>query len=250
LARLYRHALTHCDQVLCKEQAQSPRFLALGVSPDRLKVMGNLKLSPPPNFKTAPNPLARLFSLCASTHGKEPLWLVACWRALKAPHLLVIAPRHPERNQKVIQALEAQNLNIAYASQGDPITDTTDLYWMDLMGQLMPLFTHAQTVVMGGSFEPKGGHNLLEPAQVGACILTGPDMRDFHAETQAMLEADALIQVADTEALQAQWHRLLASQTLRQTLGQRAKKWRQAQQPDLTRYLAQLDPSPNDTPQA
>ena len=245
LARLYRNALAYCDQVLCKEPDQYPRFLALGVPPNRLKVMGNLKLSPSPNLQRAPNPIARPFSLCASTHGDEPLWLVACWRALNAPHLLVIAPRHPERNAKVIQALQAQNLNIAYASQGDPITENTDLYWMDLMGQLMPLFSHAQTVVMGGSFEPKGGHNLLEPAQVGACILTGPDMRDFHTETQAMLEAGALVQVSDIEALQAQWQRLLASQPLRQAMGQRAKAWRQSQQPDLTHYLAQLDPPNN-----
>ena len=47
---------------------------------------------------------------------------------------------------------------------------------------------------MGGSFVSKGGHNILEVAQLGKAVIFGSDMRNFESEAELFLNHQAGVQ--------------------------------------------------------
>jgi 3-deoxy-D-manno-octulosonic-acid transferase len=66
-------------------------------------------------------------------------------------------------------------------------------------------------VVMGGSFVPRGGHNLLEPAHFGKAVIFGPSMENFREEAQLMLDRHAAVQVASVDELCDQLRHFLSN---------------------------------------
>jgi 3-deoxy-D-manno-octulosonic-acid transferase len=77
---------------------------------------------------------------------------------------------------------------------------------LDTIGELRAVYPLADLVFVGGSIARTGGHNVLEPAAVGACIVTGAHTANFEAVMRAFLEADALVQLpplAEDEAARA-----------------------------------------------
>ena len=57
------------------------------------------------------------------------------------------------------------------------------------------MYPLAAIVFVGGSIARSGGHNILEPAAVGACIITGPYTYNFHQIVQTFVNAEAVIQL-------------------------------------------------------
>jgi len=104
----------------------------------------------------------------------------------------------------------------------------------------MPLFEHAKLVIMGGSFAPKGGHNILEPAAYQKAIIVGADMQDFAEETALLKQHHGLIQCQSYQALSKILPPLLDDSEQRQTLGKNAFQAMQTQQAMLQNYLAHL----------
>ena len=54
-----------------------------------------------------------------------------------------------------------------------------DVFVVDTLGELMTFYACADVAFVGGSLQPIGGHNLLEPAAVGTAIVTGPHLHNF-----------------------------------------------------------------------
>ena len=63
---------------------------------------------------------------------------------------------------------------------------------------------------LGGSLQPVGGHNLLEPAAVGTAIVTGPHLHNFSDIAEQLRQAQALRIAADATAVAAEIEALLA----------------------------------------
>ncbi len=143
--------------------------------------------------------------LVASTHDDEELQITKHWLNLNRNELLFIAPRHPERCPTIIRQLKQLNpdLTIAVHSQHDVIDNHTRIYILDTVGELINYFADAKLVIMGGSFVPIGGHNILEPAQFGCAIICGPYMDNFKDEVNLLLEKNALLQLQSPDQLEA-----------------------------------------------
>ncbi|MBD0325910.1 MAG: hypothetical protein ICV68_05735, partial [Pyrinomonadaceae bacterium] len=62
-------------------------------------------------------------------------------------------------------------------------------------GELRAVYGLAKLVFIGGSIARVGGHNILEPAAAGACIITGSHTSNFTNIVRAFLDADALVQL-------------------------------------------------------
>lgn len=120
--------------------------------------------------------------LAASTHDQEELIVAKAHVNLKRyfPNLLtLIAPRHPERADQIMEALAPLNLNVAQRSAGYLPGKDTDIYLTDTVGELGLFYRLAPCSLVGGSLVPHGGQNPIEPARLGSAIIHGPNVANF-----------------------------------------------------------------------
>lgn len=142
--------------------------------------------------------------LAASTHPGEEAIVAEIHEELKGcttDLLTIIVPRHAHRGAVVAQELRSQKLNVACRSLQQLPDDTTDIYLADTMGELGLFYRLANIVFVGGSLLPFGGHNPIEPAQLGCAVICGPYVDNFRGICTELAEADALIMVSDEDTL-------------------------------------------------
>jgi len=143
---------------------------------------------------------------------------------------LLLAPRHPERFGEAAALVEASGLAWSRRSDEPRASDeASDVILLDSIGELRAVYTLAEVVFVGGSIAPVGGHNVLEPALDARCVVTGAHTSNFKAVVDALLEADALIQLPPVEGAQAAallatvLRELLDDETKRRRMGERAR---------------------------
>jgi 3-deoxy-D-manno-octulosonic-acid transferase len=88
------------------------------------------------------------------------------------------------------------------------------------MGEMAFYYGACDVAVIGGSFAPLGGQNLIEGLAAGAAVVVGPSMFNFAQATRLALEAGAVVQVGDAAA---------AMDAARVLLGDRARRSRMAE---------------------
>jgi 3-deoxy-D-manno-octulosonic-acid transferase len=201
-------------------------YQQLGAANKLIKTIGNLKLvtAIPDEQISQKNTVSieRDYVLLASTHQNEEQQVYNIWKKLNRPELLLIAPRHPERSASIIKQLDSAN--IAARSKHQPVTEQTEIFLLDTVGELKNLFKKAKLVIMGGSFVATGGHNILEPASFNKTIITGPYMENFKEELDLMLEKKAIVQVDSVDELEKQLQQLLDNKNLRERLQNNTEK--------------------------
>ncbi|WP_144244207.1 lipid IV(A) 3-deoxy-D-manno-octulosonic acid transferase [Nitrincola sp. A-D6] len=209
-AGLTRDMLSRLSRVAVQDHSDAERFKALGLDPDRLKVIGSIKFDVEINPQWAEDAqqlrqhwgAARPVFLAASTHDVEESQLLASLPELLAAYpdvLIVLVPRHPERFDTVAQLCQESGLSHVRRSQSALPIATTQVYLADTMGELMSFCSAADIVFVGGSLIERGGHNPLEPALLGKPIITGLHTFNFAAITQGLASAGALVQVSNTK---------------------------------------------------
>jgi 3-deoxy-D-manno-octulosonic-acid transferase len=174
-------------------------------------VLGNLKFDLTPDarlialgrrWKVAAS--GRAIVLAAVTREGEEAMLLAAWRALAVPRpLLVVVPRHPQRFAAVIELIEGAGFTLSRRSTwGDaPGMDTAaaDVWLGDSMLEMAAYYALADVALLGGSFAPFGGQNLIEAAACACPVVMGPHTFNFGDAAMLALAADAAVRV-DTMA--------------------------------------------------
>lgn len=212
--------------LLAQDDDSAARFQAVLGRP--VAAPGNLKdaAAPLPAEPAALNALTAAIAgrpvwLAASTHpGEEALVLAAALR-LRATYpdlLTVIVPRHPERGAAIAAEAEAAGFTVTRRATGALPDAATTLYLADTLGELGVFFRAIAITFIGGSLVPVGGHNLLEPARLGAAILTGPHLGNFASLAARFRAAGAMLVVADAAGLADAVARLLADPAARSEL--------------------------------
>jgi 3-deoxy-D-manno-octulosonic-acid transferase len=166
--------------------------------------------------------------LWASTHAGDEAIALRLHRAAmqKRPDMLtVIVPRHPVRGDDVAQLIVESGLSFARRSKGALPDKGHAVYLADTLGELGLFFRAIPTVIMGGSFSAVGGHNPIEPAQLGCRIFFGPKDHNFKTIVSEFLAARAMVQVQDENDLLTQLAGLKPD--VASDLGVRAKSFAQ-----------------------
>lgn len=204
---LLRPALLGITRVLAQTAGDAARLREFGAA--EVEVCGNLK------FDIAPAPallargaawraaLGRPVVLAASTREGEEGPLLAAWQALATPRpLLLLVPRHPQRFDEVAVLVERAGLVLARRSAwGDmPQAPDADVWLGDSMGEMALYGAAADVALLGGSYAPLGGQNLIELAACGAPVVMGPHTFNFAEAAELALDAGAALRVADIEA--------------------------------------------------
>ena len=92
---------------------------------------------------------------------------------------------------------------------------------------------------MGGSLVPRGGHNILEPAQFGKPILIGPHYDNFREIVRTFLARDA-VRVVNAEQLTSTVLSLLQAPEDAVAFGSRAKSVIESGRGSTQRTLSEL----------
>lgn len=237
-------SLRNLSLVLARSDDDHLRFLDLGAEPRTTHVVGNLKYAATRvDQSTCRIAFKCPFLLAVSTHENEELQLAQHLPLLREKnHLLVIAPRYPERSKTLCQQLQQENWTVALHSQQDGATEQTDIYIVDTLGQLDGFFSEASLVFVGGSLISRGGHNILEPAGFGKCTVVGPHTENFALETKELKEAEAVVQVSDNRDLGLRLTQLLDNAEVRNRYGENAQQFVRCKASVLDSYLRHLQP--------
>lgn len=217
---LLKSSLSKVGAIYARSTSDADAYELLGADKKIITTAGNLKFTTALNTRQATEEnifsTNREYVLVASTHDDEEKQIYDIWKKLSRDELLIIAPRHPERGPSISRKLACDN--IAIRSKGQPITDETEIFLLDTVGELKNYFTNAKLVIMGGSFTPVGGHNILEPASFNNAIITGPYMENFKQELRLMLDKKAIVQVPSIKDLQQLITKLLDDEDYREVL--------------------------------
>ena len=153
----------------------------------------------------------------------------------------MLAPRHPDRSAAIQTQIENLGLSCAVRSKAQAIEADTDVYLADTLGELPAFMAHASVVVMGGSFDSTGGHNLVEPASLGRAIVTGPSDSNIAEDIVMLGQGQGVLQVEDMAACWREIESLLNDPARAEAIGREAQA-RLARQPDIVQhYLAAIE---------
>ena len=194
-----------------QSSADAGRFVALGAMREGVVDTGNLKfdIAVPEGLDDfvqtfSDNAGQRPVWIAASTHEEEEATVIAIHQRLRErwPELLLLwAPRHPERFGRVAEQAQAAGWKVATRRKSAWPGEDDDVFVIDTMGELMAFYACAQVAFVGGSLQPVGGHNLLEPAAVGTAMVTGPHLHNFVEISKRLQQAHALEVRADGDGV-------------------------------------------------
>jgi len=173
---LYRQIFKHIDEVYAQTELDKERLETLGAK--CVKVTGNIKLSKLPEISKEFKKPEGLFLCGASTHkGEEELILDAFsnFKKEEKEARLILVPRHPERFENVSDMVEkfANVHKFTWHKYSKNESFESDIVVVDKLGELINIYAISDIVILGGAFEPIGGHNAAEAAQFGCKIISG-----------------------------------------------------------------------------
>ena len=249
---LLKRALLEVDCFLAQSDEDRRRLIDIGAPAERVEVSGNLKFDvpPPPAPAIVASLRAALFAasstpilVCGSTvEDEEPLLLQAFENVLASypKAVMILAPRHPERFPGVIGLLQELGVRFWRRSlwSGEPIMG--GVFLVDTIGELASLYALADVAFVGGSLVPRGGHNIIEPAQHGVAIMVGNHTENFRDIVGLFQSRDAVRVVGPAEFPLVLMD-LIAKPEERAALGRRAAETLRSQTGATERTLAALE---------
>ncbi|WP_434030442.1 lipid IV(A) 3-deoxy-D-manno-octulosonic acid transferase [[Pseudomonas] boreopolis] len=229
LAPLIARALRTVTCVAAQSADDAARFVALGARPEQVVALGNLKfdIGVPEHLDAFVAqfrqhvPATRPVWIAASTHDGEEAATLDIHAKLQRrfPDLLLLwAPRHPERFPKVEALARERGWRVATRKAQQWPDAQSQVFVIDTLGELMAFYACARAAFVGGSLQPIGGHNLLEPAAVGTPSVTGPHLHNFSEISRRMREAGAVAICNDAEAVADALETLLADAGARKVM--------------------------------
>jgi 3-deoxy-D-manno-octulosonic-acid transferase len=240
-------AYTRLEGVWAQTQADSMRLKKLGAPV--MAVTGNMKFDALPS----PTQLAQghawraqdrrpVVMLASSREGEEELFLHHL--ALLYKHhrntfdtaRWLIVPRHPQRFEAVARLITNHGFSAHRRSQWEkaaPPTYSSHVAQIELgdsLGEMTLYYAWAQLALLGGSFEPYGGQNLIEALACQCPVIMGPHTFHFDEAAQRALAKGCVLRVHDMEQAIQQALALIENKTQYTGMAQRASGFIASQQ--------------------
>lgn len=238
LRGLWQPILSKLSRVLAQTGIDAERLKAIGCTPERVTVAGNLKFDVRVAEESGATRLLQAaaqglrFIVAGSTLEDEESALLEAWSRLLSvdPQLvLVLAPRHPERFGAVAALLDRSGHGWVRRSEwregaasAQRCLDRGEIVLLDTIGELASVYSLASVAFVGGSLVPAGGHNPLEPAQFAVPIVMGPHYANFRAIVEDLRARDAIC-IAQPDALAGAVIGLLNDPAAAEAMGTRAR---------------------------
>lgn len=181
-------------------------------------ILGNLKFDATPDAAQCARgqswreSLARpVLMFASSREGEEARFFDAIRKftlmsdAASRPYCLVV-PRHPQRFDEVAALAQARGLTVSRRSgwvEGPAQSNeamAADVWLGDSLGEMALYYSLSDVALLGGSFAPVGGQNLIEAAACGCPVVMGPHTFNFADASELAESTGAAFRVSDMEA--------------------------------------------------
>jgi 3-deoxy-D-manno-octulosonic-acid transferase len=221
--------------VCAQSEADAARLRSVGAR--RVEVTGNLKFDVGPDaeklaagraWRAALGPPGAAARQHAGERRGELLEQIPSDEKL----LVVVVPRHPQRFDEVAPLAQSRRTQTALPAPGHRV------HLGDTMGEMPFYYAACDVAVIGGSFEPLGGQNLIEALAAGAPVVLGPSMFNFAEATRLALEAGAAVQAGDAASAMKRAGGLLRDARERRHMSEAGRKLCQAHRGATERHLA------------
>lgn len=216
IRRFTRRMLAQIKWFCMQSEQDAEYIIQMGASPAHVEITGNTKYDQTYAEVSSEEKevLCREFAVghrhpvivAGSVHKGEDELVLDMFDRVRQQYpeaFLIIAPREIPRSGQVADLAAAHGYRVQRRTQATaaPTTDL-DVLILDTIGELGRIYSLADVVVVGGSFVPVGGHNILEPAAHGKPILVGPYMFNFKEIYTLMESHDAVVMTSEAQLSQ------------------------------------------------
>ena len=228
--------LQNIDLFLTQTQEDQKRLVAIGASAERVQVSGNLKydVAPPAppeivarlRLSFQPSGAGPIFVAGSTVDDEEEGLVLHAFRNMLNKHpsaVMILAPRHPERFDEVADRVREFGLPVWRRKAWNGEAVKGGVLMLDTIGELSSIYSLADVAFVGGSLVPRGGHNIIEPAQYGVPIIVGNHTENFRDIVGLFQSRDAVKVVGPAE-FPLVLMELLVNPTQRAELGKRGKE--------------------------
>lgn len=110
----------------------------------------------------------------------------------------LIVPRHPQRFADVEMLIKQHGFDVSKRSDWlvqPSLSNNKKTIWLgNSLAEMALYYGMSDVAMLGGSFEPLGGQNLIEAAACGCPVVTGPSTFNFSTATEQAIAAKAAFQ--------------------------------------------------------
>ena len=229
---------------LVQSDRDAQRMIELGANPEHVHRTGNMKFdielavldgqSKPVTFELLGLHPYEALVVAGSTHSKEEGVLLSSYKEILSIHanvVLLIAPRHIERSDEVVETIKSFGFEAVRRStiedNGKRLLSKNGkarVILLDTRGELASVYALAKVTFVGGTFVPVGGHNLLEPASWGKPVLFGPFTDHCQEIANLLLESKGGKKVRDASEMASLIVSILDDEDLACRMGRSARQ--------------------------
>jgi 3-deoxy-D-manno-octulosonic-acid transferase len=212
--------------------------LLLGIAPERTCVLGSSKYDALLLRKDPKKTLAWRHIL--NLPGEIPVLVggsvrrLECIKLLEVFHTLanieprlvgIFAPRHMGQVPNMTRWLDDQKIPFQLLSQIETGVErrSSSVILVDRIGILFDLYALGDLIFCGGTLEPFGGHNIVEPAAWGKPVFYGPHLQKVSDEHNILQSFKGSFLVQDSRDLLQQWSYWIGHLSELQQYGENAK---------------------------
>ncbi len=253
------------DLVLAQDDVYCERFLKLGVRESCVIQTGSLKWDTAhiDEQSTETQDTVNALAEAMGIERNKPMLVAGCtgdtieeeaviraYQQLRVHHpdlQLAIAPRKPERFDLVARLIKSRGFKTVRRSEhpnGTTIKRSdsliaTPVFLLDTIGELRYLYAMASVVVVGRTFIPGGGSDVMEIAALGKAMIVGPSVDNFADAVGKLLDNDAAVQLDTTEKLASSIAAFLSDPVKLSDVATRARDVVKAEQGATSRTVQQ-----------
>lgn len=225
-------------KIYTQSEYDKKEFENFGIKKEKLEVLGNIKIynvlekHKKFNKKNLFEKNTEKLLLAGSIHpGEEEIYL-NLYKKLKTKFdnlKIILAPRHFHWKNELVKKVTETGHKFFIWDENNKITPenytNSDIVLVCTLGELFGLYKHADIFYLGGTFVPKGGHNLLEPAVWSTPTIIGPHYFNNKVIVQDLIAHGGLSLALNTLELEEKTCELLENDPTRILVGKNARLW-------------------------
>ncbi|MGO9372588.1 MAG: 3-deoxy-D-manno-octulosonic acid transferase [Syntrophobacteraceae bacterium] len=219
LAPLFRPVFEQFTHMAMHSLEDMERALRIGVPPRKVLALGSSKYEGlaekarperaefwKEQFSIGNRPVL----IGGSLRGSESIELMRVFQQLRhssAGLLGIFAPRHMKNIPKMCEWLANENIPYDLLTQIEDGSRarTAPVVLVDRIGALFEIYSVGDLIFCGGTFEPVGGHNILEPAAWSKAVFYGPHLKKVLYEHRILRDSGGSFLVLDPDDLLGRW---------------------------------------------